>query len=81
MLIEGGIYEGDRLERMDRNILIWQNVQSGRYGVYLYEKPPKVYDARYLLFRIRKNLADAEDIFFKLSLFYNKIFTDMSFRT
>jgi hypothetical protein len=66
VLVEGQVYEGDRLERMDRNVLIWQNIKSKYYGVHLYEKPPKKHDEEYLLFRIRKNFADAKEIFFKV---------------
>lgn len=71
MLIEGNVYEGiSRLLKIggsDNNLLMWQNIDSGRYGVHLYEKSPEVWDEDFLLYNYRKDFDSAEEIFKKVS--------------
>ena len=47
--------DGSRIVRMNENgdLLMWYYPNSGRFGVYLYEHPPRDWDEQFLLFSIR----------------------------
>ncbi len=69
MLIEGNVYDGSRLLRIGgarKNLLMWQNVESERYGVHLYEKSPEEWDEDFLLYNYREDKGKAENIFEKV---------------
>ena len=75
MLIEGNVYgksnvwDGSLLVKIrgpKDNLLMWQNIKSGKYGVHLYEKSPEEWDEDFLLYNYRKDRAEAEKIFKKV---------------
>ena len=69
MLIEGNVYDGSHLLKIGgakRNLLMWQNVESEKYGVHLYEKSPEEWYEDFLLYNYRKDKGEAENIFGKV---------------
>ena len=67
MLIEGNVYEGvSRLLKIGgakKNLLMWQNIESEKYGVHLYKRSPERWDEDFLLYNYRKDYDEAEKIF------------------
>lgn len=59
----GDAYEGWRLVRSERNLQMWQNIESRRFGIYLYESPPREPDEEWLLHVIRARRDDADKLF------------------